>query len=175
MKSYEGSSTYEHSWHSIAAAFWFRYPNKHSRHVLTEDVIDRKIDQSGQLVTKRLFVKTNSCPKWIERLMGTKTVHILEESIVDPIKQTLTTFTQNLGMTNLISVKETCVYKSHPDNKVWTMVERKAVFESRLSGLSKRAILKLSSERYKYNIKRTDSGFLQVISALHSPRVTSQP
>lgn len=169
MKKYEGSHTFHHTWQQIAIAFWNRYPNKYSRHVLSEDILDRQINHSGQLVTKRLFVKTNSCPKWIERLMKSRNVHILEESFVDPIRQTLTTITRNLGMTNLMSVEETCVYRPHPDNKTsWTIVERRASFDSKLSGLKRLAILTLSFERYKYNIRRTDSGFQQVIKALAS-------
>jgi hypothetical protein len=163
MKKYEGSHTFHYNWQQIAIAFWNRYPNKHSRHVLSEDIIDRKVDQDGQLITKRLFVKTNSCPKWIERLMKTRNVHVLEESLVDPIRQTLTTITKNLGMTNLMTVEEVCVYKPHPDNNLWTIVERRTNFDSKLSGFKRLAILKLSFERYKYNIKKTDSGFQQVI------------
>lgn len=168
MRNYEGTSTFHHTWQQIATAFWKRYPNKYSRHVLSEDIIDREINHSGHLVTKRLFVKTNSCPKWVERLMRTKTVHILEESFVDPIKQTLTTITRNLGMTNLMSVEETCIYRPHPEKKTWTIVERKALFDSKLSGLKRLAVLTFGHERYKYNIRKTNSGFEQVISALQA-------
>jgi hypothetical protein len=163
MRKYEGTNTFQYSWQDIAVAFWNRYPNKHSKHVLSEDIIDRRVDQSGQLITRRLFVKTNSCPKWIERLMRTKNVHILEESYVDPFRRTLTTTTRNLGMTNLMTIEENCVYKQHPENNLWTVVERKTTFASKLSGLKQLAIMKLSLERYKYNIRKTDSGFQQVI------------
>ena len=166
MKKYEGTHTFYYSWQQIATAFWNRYPNKHSRHVLSEDILDRKIDQDGQLITKRLFVKTSSCPKWIERLMKTRNVHVLEESFLDPIRQTLTTTTKNLGMTNLMSVEEVCVYRQHPENNLWTIVERRTNFDSNLSGFKRLAILKLSLERYKYNITKTDSGFQQVIRKL---------
>lgn len=166
MKNYEGSYTFHYNWHQIATAFWKKYPNKTSHHVLSEDIIDRKIDQNGQLVTKRLFVKTSSCPKWIERLMKTKNVHVLEDSIVDPLKQSITTITKNLGMRNLMAVEEVCVYKPHPENKIWTIVERKTEFDTNLSGFKRLAILRLTLERYKYNIKKTDSGFLQVIKKL---------
>lgn len=98
--------------------------------------------------------------------MRSKNVHILEESIVDPIRQTLTTITRNLGMTNLMVIEETCVYKPHPENKFWTIVERKASFESKLSGLKRFALVTLSFERYKYNIRKTDSGFQQVIAGM---------
>lgn len=168
MKKYEGSFTFHHTWNQIASAFWRRYPNKYSKHVLTEDILDRKVDKGGQLVTKRLFVKTNSCPKWIERLMRTKNVHILEESIVDPIRQTLTTITRNLGMTNLMSVEETCIYRPHPERKNWTIVERKANFDTKLAGIKRLAVLTFGHERYKKNIRKTDSGFQQVIKKLQN-------
>lgn len=168
MKKYEGSHTFQYSWQQLAIAFWRRYPNKYSKHVLSEDIIDRQIDNSGQLITKRLFVKTNSTPRWIERLMKTKNVHILEESFVDPIKQTLTTITRNLGMTNLLSVEETCVYRPHPENNFWTIVERKANFDSKLAGFKRLAILTCGFERYKFNIRKTDSGFQQVIRKLQT-------
>ena len=96
--------------------------------------------------------------------MGTKNVQIIEESIVDPIKQTLTTITKNLGMTNLMSVEETCIYRPHPDNQIWTIVERKTNFDSKLTGIKRYAILKLSLERYKLNIRKTDKGFQQVVN-----------
>lgn len=176
MKTFEGSHTFNYNWNQIARAFWFRYPNKFSKHVLSEDILNREINQSGQLITKRLFVKTNSCPKWIERLMNyNKNVHILEESIVDPIKKTLKTVTRNLGMTQLMLVEEVCVYREHPENKFsWTIVERKANFDSKLTGLKRLAIVRLSFERYKYNIRKTDSGFLQVLKKLFDKQQQQQ-
>lgn len=166
MRKYEGSHIFHHPWHEIAIAFWKRYPNKFSKHVLSEDVIDRKINPNGQLVTRRLFVKTNSCPKWVEKIMKNKNVQVLEESFVDPFRQTLTTITRNLGMTNLMSVEETCVYKPHPENKVWTVVERSTNFDSKLTGIKKLAVLTFGTERYKYNIRKTDTGFQQVINKI---------
>jgi len=166
MKKYEGSTLINHDWQQIAIAFWNRYPNKYSKHVLSEDILDRRIDSHGQLITKRLFVKTNSCPRWIERLMQTKNVHIIEESVFDPLRRTLTTITRNLGATNLLTIEEVCVYKPHKSEENTTVLERTAVFDSKLSGFKKLAVLRLSFERYKHNIKRTDLGFRQVIQGL---------
>lgn len=95
---------------------------------------------------------------------------LIEESIVDPIKQTLTTITRNLGMTHLMSVEETCIYTPHPDKKDWTVIERKTIFDSKLSGLKRFAVLKFGYERYKYNIRKADSGFKQVLNRLNETR-----
>lgn len=68
----------------------------YSKHVLTEDTIHREI-RGGRLFTKRLLSKTNSIPKWAERFITTRHVHIVEESVVDPKNKLLITYTRNLG------------------------------------------------------------------------------
>ncbi|KAG9511233.1 PRELI domain-containing protein 1, mitochondrial, partial [Fragariocoptes setiger] len=165
MRRYERQTTFQFNWQQIAIAFWRRYPNKHSKHVLSEDVIHRHINREGQLVSRRLFVKTNSCPKWIEKLIPSRKVHVLEDSCVDPKQETLTTITRNIAMTNLMTVEETCVYKPHPENKAWTMLERKVIIDSKLYGLTGRAVKAFGLERYRYNAKKSDKGFLQTLLA----------
>ena len=65
--------------------------------MLTEDIVSRHIDDKGRLITKRLLSKTNKAPKWAERFVNIRHVMIAEDSIVDPINQTLTTHTRNFG------------------------------------------------------------------------------
>ena len=73
-----------------------------SKHVLTEDVVERKV-VNKKLYSKRLLTKTNSIPKWGERLLrGPKYVTILEESIVDPVRKHVTTYTRNIGMKSIM-------------------------------------------------------------------------
>lgn len=67
-----------------------------SKHVLSEDTVQREV-KSGRLFTKRLLSKTNNIPKWAERFITAKHVHIIEESIVDPKNKMLITYTRNLG------------------------------------------------------------------------------
>lgn len=70
-------------------------------HVLTEDTIDRQV-KNGKLHSKRLLSKTNNVPKWGERFINTKSVKIVEESIVDPKEKTLTTYTRNIAFTKVM-------------------------------------------------------------------------
>lgn len=70
-------------------------------HVLSEDTISREV-KDGKLYTKRLFSKTNNPPKWAERLISTRTVKIVEESVVDPKEKTITTYTRNVGYVKLM-------------------------------------------------------------------------
>lgn len=72
-----------------------------SNHVLTEDTLERSI-RDGKLYTKRLLSKTNPVPKWGERLISSKSVKIVEESICDPVRKTLTTYTRNIALTKVM-------------------------------------------------------------------------
>ena len=72
-----------------------------SAHVLTEDTIEREV-KNGKLHSKRLLSKTNPVPKWGERFYNSKSVKIVEESIVDPKERTLTTYTRNIAFTKVM-------------------------------------------------------------------------
>lgn len=72
-----------------------------SNHVLTEDTIHRKVS-AGRLISLRLLSKTNPSPKWAERFITTRQVHIVEETVVDPTNKVLTTYTRNLGYTKVM-------------------------------------------------------------------------
>ena len=87
----------------MSTAFWNRYPNPYATHVLSEDTVVHKIE-SGKLITKRLITKKGSkVPKWGERFLPAgRKVCIIEESVVDPVNKTLTTYTRNVGMTRVL-------------------------------------------------------------------------
>jgi hypothetical protein len=53
------STEYHHNypWHTIASAYWKRYPNPHSKHVYSEDMIDVKVRTGYHVFSKgRTFV-----------------------------------------------------------------------------------------------------------------------
>ena len=69
---------------------------------MTEDTVERKLEL-GKLRTIRLLTKTGSgLPKWAEKFVPHKLVAIIEESIVDRQKQTLITYTRNIGYSKVI-------------------------------------------------------------------------
>lgn len=77
----------------------------YSAHVLTEDTIEREM-KNGKLHSKRLLSKTNPVPKWGEHFYrNSKSVKIVEESIVDPKERTLTTYTRNIAFTKVMVSK----------------------------------------------------------------------
>ena len=42
VKYFLGQSVQRSSWDQVLAAFWQRYPNPYSKHVLTEDIVHRE-------------------------------------------------------------------------------------------------------------------------------------
>lgn len=76
-----------------------------STHVLTEDVVYREVTADHRLLSRRLLMKTNRLPRWAERLFPagmSRSVYIIEDSIVDPVNKSLTTYTWNLNHTTLM-------------------------------------------------------------------------
>uniref|UniRef100_A0A452FG67 PRELI domain containing 1 n=1 Tax=Capra hircus TaxID=9925 RepID=A0A452FG67_CAPHI len=106
VKYFLGQSVLRSSWDQVFAAFWQRYPNPYSKHVLTEDIVHREVTSDQKLLSRRLLTKTNRMPRWAERLFPANVAHsvyILEDSIVDPQNQTMTTFTWNINHARLMS------------------------------------------------------------------------
>uniref|UniRef100_K9IGY4 PRELI/MSF1 domain-containing protein n=1 Tax=Desmodus rotundus TaxID=9430 RepID=K9IGY4_DESRO len=105
VKYFLGQSVLRSSWDQVFAAFWQRYPNPYSKHVLTEDIVHREVTPDQKLLSRRLLTKTNRMPRWAERLFPANVAHsvyILEDSIVDPRNQTMTTFTWNINHARLM-------------------------------------------------------------------------
>ncbi|OXU26527.1 hypothetical protein TSAR_011787 [Trichomalopsis sarcophagae] len=162
VKYFENSTVFQFSWDQVAQGFWRRYPNPNSTHVISEDTISREI-KDGKLYTKRLLTKTNRVPKWGERFISKNNVKIVEESIVDPKKKILTTYTRNLGYTKVMSVVEKVVYKVSDENPQWTVAKRSAWIESSVFGFS-RAIQAFGLDRFKKNCTKMSNGFNYVLA-----------
>ncbi len=168
MKYYSGTSLFQFTWDHIASAFWVRYPNPHSSHVLTEDTLLREL-RGNLLYTQRLITKTNHLPKWGERFVpGPRHVCVLEESILDPEKKTLTTYTRNIGLTRVMLVEEKCVYHVSRERNNLMDCQRHAWVGSSVYGFGY-ALQKFGMERYKKNAKKAHMGFEDVLKRLYLP------
>uniref|UniRef100_A0A3Q1C522 PRELI/MSF1 domain-containing protein n=1 Tax=Amphiprion ocellaris TaxID=80972 RepID=A0A3Q1C522_AMPOC len=127
-------------WHQVLAAFWQRYPNPYSGHVLTEDVLYREVTPSNHLLSRRLLTKTNRLPGWAERVFPahlSRAVYVLEDSIVDPDTNTLTTKTWNLNHNTLMTVVERCLFEEDRSRPSWTRLRREAWICSAVYGLAR--------------------------------------
>ncbi|KAH8375267.1 protein preli-like [Drosophila serrata] len=152
-------TVFDYNWKDVVVAYWNRYPNPYSTHVLTEDTISREV-RDGKLRSRRLLSKTNPVPRWGARFYNNVPVKIVEDSVLDPVKKTLTTYTRNLGMKKIMNVEEIVVYSEQPDGS--TLAERRAFVSSQVLGFS-RAIRAFGLERFKSNGVKAFNGFNHVL------------
>ncbi|KAJ5888145.1 hypothetical protein N7495_008186 [Penicillium taxi] len=122
MKFFENKFTYEYSFPAVSLAYFLRYPNPYSRHVLTTDVIDRYIDPKTQrLHTIRLHLKKSKIPSGILKLLpkgmggsdNSGQSYILETTVVDPKEGWMETDSRNMEWTGILSVVEKQRYQGH--------------------------------------------------------------
>lgn len=152
---YRTETVFDYSWKQVVQAFWNRYPNPSSNHVLTEDTVSRDV-RDGKLFSRRVLSKNNPVPKWGERFYKNAPVRIIEDSVLDPSTKTLITFTRNIGFKKIMCVDEIVEYTEQTDGR--TLVVRKAYISSQVFGFS-RAIRAFAVERFKSNCVKTANGF----------------
>lgn len=156
---YSTETVFDYTWKQVVQAYWNRYPNPSSAHVLTEDTISREV-RDGKLYSRRILSKTNHVPKWGERFYKNTPVKIIEDSVLDPKKKTLITFTRNIGFKKIMKVDEIVEYKEQNDGR--TVAVRRAYISSQVFGFS-RAIRAFGIERFKSNCQKTANGFNHVL------------
>lgn len=171
-KYYETTTTFNFTWEQVAQAFWKRYPNPNSAHVLSEDTVHREV-QSGKLFSKRLLTKTNSSvPKWAERFVPGKAICIVEESVVDPKTKVLITYTRNVGHTKIMSVTEKVIYKESEETPGCTVAIRSAWIDSQVKGFG-RAICAFGMDRFRKNCVKMVGGFNHVLASMFPSQGTT--
>jgi hypothetical protein len=120
MKFFENSSSYDYSFPAVSLAYFLRYPNPYSRHVLTSDVIDRYVDpETKRLHTTRLHLKKSSVPSALLKLLpkgiggsdNSGQSYILETTVVDVREGWMTTESRNMEWTGILSVVERQFYQ----------------------------------------------------------------
>lgn len=126
VKFYTSSHTYDFSFPTVSLAYFLRYPNPYSTHVISTDVIERSFDPVTQrLYTTRLHLKKSKVPSAILNLLplsilghsartGHSQSYILERSTVDIKEGWMQTESRNLEWTGVLSVIERQVYAPGP-------------------------------------------------------------
>jgi len=112
VKFYESAFSYDFAWPAVTLAYFLRYPNPYSSHVIASDTLSRYVDPStGKLHTVRLHLKRGKLPAAVARFLPKiKESYILERSTVDMATQTMETETRNLDWEGVISVVESQTY-----------------------------------------------------------------
>ncbi|KAI4155046.1 MAG: hypothetical protein LQ340_001261 [Diploschistes diacapsis] len=119
MKFHTSTYNYDYSFPAVSLAYFLRYPNPCSTHVLTEDVISRHFDPVTQrLYTTRLHLKQSKIPAWILGLLprnilgnnrgpnGEAQNFVLENSVIDIREGWMETESQNLQYTGVLKAVE---------------------------------------------------------------------
>ena len=123
---------YSYPWASCIQAFFLRYPNPLATHVLSVDVLDRKVEQRTKndmpkpvLCTTRLILKQGSLPSWAPKgIIKNTQSWVLEESEVDLSAQdkdsprTMSIWTQNLDHTTVMTVTERMRFTETPKDTI---------------------------------------------------------
>ncbi|EER37847.1 MSF1 domain-containing protein [Histoplasma capsulatum H143] len=123
MKFFESTFNYDYSFPAVSLAYFLRYPNPYSRHVLTTDVIDRYVDPvTERLHTTRLLLKKSKIPSAMLKLLpkgiggseNSGQSFILETTVVDVKEGWMHTESRNMEWTGILSVVEKQLYRRLP-------------------------------------------------------------
>ncbi len=123
MKFFENSSSYDYSFPAVTLAYFLRYPNPYSKHVLSTDVIDRYVDPSTKrLHTTRLHLKRSKVPSAMAKLLpagltgpaGAQQSYVIEKSTIDVQEGWMETESRNMEWTGILSVIERQTYRRQP-------------------------------------------------------------
>jgi 4-amino-4-deoxychorismate lyase len=117
VKFYSSTEQYPYPFPAVTLAYFLRYPNPYSTHVLSTDTIARSFDPETQrLTTIRLHLKRSKLPGAVLKLLprsllgasatGDTQSFILEKSVVDVKEGWMDTESRNLEWTGVLSVVE---------------------------------------------------------------------
>ncbi|KAI8917407.1 PRELI-like family-domain-containing protein [Entophlyctis helioformis] len=168
---FETAHSFSHPWSLLTFANWRKYPNEHATHVLSVDVLARRVDPaSGVLETQRLLRCKQAVPS-IFKTLGinmSEEAFFLETSTLDPQTQVYTAKTVNLSLRSLFTAEETCVFKPDPVNPLeHTLFSQKAEITTgaTLSFFS-RLVEDAFVKRFKANAEKGRRGLESVVQAV---------
>ncbi|KAF2084318.1 hypothetical protein K490DRAFT_59740 [Saccharata proteae CBS 121410] len=117
VKFYSSSYDYAYPFPAVTLAYFLRYPNPYSTHVISTDTISRHFDPEKQeLHTVRLHLKRSKLPSAVLSILprgllgasanGDSQSYILERSTVNVKEGWMDTESRNLEFTGVLSVVE---------------------------------------------------------------------
>lgn len=173
-------------WRECVQGFFLRYPNPQASHVLSVDVIARRIEERAPpepgplprlvLCTSRLILKSGSLPSWVPRnIIQHTTSWVLEDSEVDLSADTprvMSIWTRNLDHTSVLAVTEALTLR---DDGPSTRMHIEADVRSGVSfRLLRRRIEKFGHKRYLSHMESSRHGLIWAIMRI-APHLVHNP
>ncbi|ORX57340.1 MSF1-domain-containing protein [Piromyces finnis] len=169
VKFFKQVTDLKHSWEQLTLAVWSKYPNPHSSHVLTSDVVDRYVDsRTGYLYTTRVFLKTHNLPKWGRKLVSNNEAFVVEHSVCKPNEGTMVVSQKNLSHAKLLLVEET--QKFIRKNELETTMVTKARITSNIWGPLCSKIESVGLKRMIEGTKNSCNGLLYAVDKLKTSK-----
>ncbi|KAF2441732.1 MSF1-domain-containing protein [Karstenula rhodostoma CBS 690.94] len=170
MKIFQQSTEFDYSWEEVSISNWRKYGpwNESCKHVIAVDTLSRTVDPStGILRTERLITCKQTAPKWVLSLLGGQdTSLVYETSYVDASQRSVTLCSMNLTWSDLLNVRETCIYSpssSNPAGK--TKFQQRAEITALCGGWAKirNKLEEVTVERFQQNAAKGREGFETVL------------
>ena len=166
VKFFAASYAYDYSFPAVALAYFLRYPNPYSTHVLSTDVVDRSFDpDTGRLHTTRLHLKRSKIPAAVRHLLprsllggdaGATQSYILETSTIDVHSGVMHTESRNLEWTGVLSVIEKQTYRRALPER--TEVDSTVTLKSRLGEAMRKKKIRRKEVVEEREVDREDDG-----------------
>ncbi|GAA52446.1 PRELI domain-containing protein 1 mitochondrial, partial [Clonorchis sinensis] len=131
-------------------------------HVLTEDVVERRVLPGRKLYTKRLIIKQGlgKFPGWLRRFISGARELIVEESVMDMRSKRIDVITRNVGnLGKYATVIESCAYNPSPSVPGATLINRNVSIQSNLNAVLRSALVTFLVSRYRSSSKASFLGF----------------
>jgi hypothetical protein len=165
MKEIETKHYWQYPFDLLTFANFRKYPNEFADHVISNDVLSRKILPNGLMVTDRLLQLKQPIPSFLRRLglPFPETTYFFERSILNPQTQAFEATTHNLSMRSFFQATEICSYFADKESG-GTNFHQKASFTA-CSYFSK-IIEDFAVSRFESNADKGRKGLRSVLQAL---------
>lgn len=114
---FQAQHLFPFSFRDVAMGIWVKYPNEHSGHITSVDVLSRTFLPDGTLRTERLIAIRQHAPRWIMKLVGGAEEQYVREVIFYKVPSTagatpmVLMGSVNLSMSSILVCREQIRYQ----------------------------------------------------------------
>ncbi|CAO2632717.1 PRELI domain containing protein 3B [Lemmus lemmus] len=122
----------------VTTAAMQKYPIPMNPSVVGIDALDRNVDPSGKLHSHRLLSIEWGLPSIMKSLIcsARRKTYVQQHSVVDTVKKTMELRSNNISLTNMVSVEERLMYKLHLQHPEKTVLTQEAIITVKVVSLS---------------------------------------